>query len=192
MSEWPATRVTLLQRLRDPDDQDAWREFVELYGPLVFNFARRRLGQEEDSADVMQEVLGAVLRGRYQRPRGRFQKWLITVVLNKVRDFHAAQARRCEISGGTQVAQRLQEEPCPGDEQEWDRERQRHLFRAAAACVRARTSPAHWEVFVRTALDGQSGQEVAGALGLSVTNVYAIKSRLMKEIRSEVQRLEDD
>src|SRR5262245_17217447 len=85
MPDWPTTRVTLLDRLRDPRDQDAWTEFVALYGPLVFHFARRRLPQDDDAADVMQEVLSAVMGGRYQQPRGRFQKWLVTVLLNKIR-----------------------------------------------------------------------------------------------------------
>jgi RNA polymerase sigma-70 factor (ECF subfamily) len=184
--------VTLLDRLRDPRDQEAWAEFVELYGPLVFNFARRRLPQDDDAADVTQEVLSAVLRGTYHRPRGRFQKWLVTILLNRIRDFHAARARRCEVSGGTAVAERLQEEPSRGEEEEWDRDRERHLFRAAADRVQARTSPVHWDVFVRTALQNQSGQEVAVALGLSLTNVYAIKSRIMKEIRDEVRRFGED
>ena len=46
MSAWPATRMTLLDRLHDPQDQQAWAEFVGLYGPLVFHFARRRLPQD--------------------------------------------------------------------------------------------------------------------------------------------------
>ena len=67
MQQWPKTRVTLLGRLADPQDKDAWNEFIALYGPSIFNFARRRLPQEEDAADVMQEVLSAVLRGTYQQ-----------------------------------------------------------------------------------------------------------------------------
>src|SRR5262245_14060633 len=131
MSAWPATRVTLLDRLGDPRDDLAWSEFVGLYGPPLFEFARRRLPQDEDAADVTQEVLRTVLGGRYQRPRGRFQKWLVTVLLNRIRDFHGARVRRREISGGTAVAERLAEEPSREDEQEWEQDRQRHLFRAA-------------------------------------------------------------
>jgi RNA polymerase sigma factor (sigma-70 family) len=192
MPQWPATRVTLLDRLRDPQDQEAWTEFVGLYGPLVFQFARRRLSQDEDAADVLQEVLGAVMRGTYQRPNGRFQKWLVTILLNKIRDFHTARSRRCEVCGGEAVSERLQEEPSRGEEEEWDQERKRHLFRAAAERVRARTNPTHWDAFVRTALQNQSGQEVARALNMSLTNVYAIKSRLMKDIKDEIQRFGED
>jgi RNA polymerase sigma-70 factor (ECF subfamily) len=192
MPQWPATRVTLLDRLHDPQDQDAWREFVELYGPLLFHFARRRLPQDEDAADVMQEVLRAVMRGGYQRERGRFQKWLVTILLNKIRNFHAARGRRLEIYGSAEVAERLQEEPSRADEEEWEREWQRHLFRAAAERVRVRTSAVHWDAFARTAIEDQPGAEVAAALGLSLTNVYAIKSRLVKEIRDEIRRLGED
>jgi RNA polymerase sigma-70 factor (ECF subfamily) len=192
MSHWPATRVTLLDRLLDRRDQQAWSEFVGLYGPVVFRFARRRLPQDEDAADVMQEVLGAVLRGTYQQQQGCFQKWLVTVLLNKIRDFHAARSRCCELSGSESVGERLREEPSRVEEEEWDRERKLHLFHAAADRVRERTNPTHWDAFVRTALNNQSAQEAALALGLSTTNVYAIKSRLIKEIKDEIHRFGED
>lgn len=190
MQEWPKTRVTLLARLGNPQDKEAWDEFVALYGPCIFNFARRRLPQDEDAADVMQEVLSAVLRGNYQRPKGRFQKWLLTILLNEIRDFHTARARRSAVDAGG-AALRLEEEPARAEE-EWEKDRRQHLFHAAANRVRARTSEAHWQVFVRSALESQTGQEVAAALKVSVTNVYAIKSRILKEIKEEIDQLELD
>jgi RNA polymerase sigma-70 factor (ECF subfamily) len=191
MSQWPKTRVTLLARLENPQDKDAWDEFVALYGPSIFNFARRRLPQEEDAADVMQEVLSAVLLGHYERPKGRFQKWLLTILLNKIRNFHAARARRAEIVGDAGMASQV-EDASADVEEEWETERRRHLFHAAAHRVRQRANPTHWTVFVRTALDSQAGQQVARALNVSVTNVYAIKSRILKEIKEEIDRLEED
>jgi RNA polymerase sigma factor (sigma-70 family) len=191
MSQWPKTRVTLLARLENPQDKDAWDEFVALYGPSIFNFARRRLPQEEDAADVMQEVLSAVLLGHYERPKGRFQKWLLTILLNKIRNFHAARARRPEIVGDAGMALHVEDAPDEVEE-EWETERRRHLFHAAASRVRQRANPTHWNVFVRTALDNQTGQQVTRALNVSVTNVYAIKSRLLKEIKEEIDRLEED
>jgi RNA polymerase sigma-70 factor (ECF subfamily) len=184
--------MTLLERLRDGGDQHAWTEFVALYGHLVFQFARRRLPQDDDAADVMQEVMRAVMHGSYQRPQGRFQKWLVTVLLNEIRDFHSARARRGTLSGGTALAERLLEEPTPGDEDEWERDWQRHLFRVAADRVQARTNPLHWDAFTGVALQDRPGQEIAAALNLSLTNIYAIKSRIIKEIKDEIQRLAED
>src|SRR5262249_10464298 len=164
-------------RLRDPRDHEAWTEFVGLYGPLMFQFARRRLPQDDDAADVVQEVLAVIMRGRYQRARGRFQKWLITVLLNKIRDFHAAHTRRFELHGDLDVLEAMQDASGDTDEEEWNRERSRHLFQVASERVQARTNPLHWDVFVRTAVQNQAGEEVASAVQRSVTNVYAIKSR---------------
>ena len=191
MPQWPKTRVTLLGRIANPKDKEAWDEFVALYGPFIFNFARRRLPQDEDAADVMQEVLSAVSRGSYQRPKGRFQKWLLTVLLNEIRDFYAARGGGPENIGNTELAQRLQQEPTRTEE-EWEDERRQHLFHAAANHVKARTNQAHWQVFARTALDNQKGQAVARALNLTVTNVYAVKSRILKEIKEEIARLEEE
>ena len=191
MPEWPKTRVTLLGRLSDTQDNAAWEEFVALYGPSIFSFARRRLPQEEDAADVMQEVLSAVLRGTYQRPKGRFQKWLLTILLNKIRDFHSAQARRGQVLAESRIALRLEDETAAAEE-EWEKERRQHLFHAAADRVRERCNPAHWEIFVSTALANQSGQHVAQAFNLTVSNVYAIKSRVLKEIKEEIEQLEEE
>lgn len=191
MQPWPTTRLTLLGRLADPADKEAWNEFVALYGPFIYSFARRRLPQDEDAADIMQEVLSAVLKGSYQRPKGRFQKWLLTILLNEIRDFHTARARRAEVLGAADAALRVEDEADSAAE-EWEKERRLHLFHAAAERVRAQVSPTHWDVFVQTALEDKTGRNVARALDLSVTNVYAIKSRILKEIKEEIDRLEED
>ena len=77
MAEPPLTRVTLLNRLKDGADVDAWREFVHLYGPVVYGFARKRGLQDADAADLMQEVLRSVARNaermEYDPKRGTFR-----------------------------------------------------------------------------------------------------------------------
>ena len=57
MADPPVTRITLLNRIKDGADAVAWREFMALYGPVVYGFARRRGLQDADAADLMQEVL---------------------------------------------------------------------------------------------------------------------------------------
>jgi RNA polymerase sigma-70 factor (ECF subfamily) len=36
MTLTPTTRASLLLRLRDPRDHDAWVEFVSLYEPVIY------------------------------------------------------------------------------------------------------------------------------------------------------------
>lgn len=52
-----ATRATLLVRVRDARDCDAWAEFVDLYMPLIYSYALKNGLQEADAADVAQETL---------------------------------------------------------------------------------------------------------------------------------------
>jgi DNA-directed RNA polymerase specialized sigma24 family protein len=58
----PTTRQTLLLRIREPDDAPAWREFVELYTPLLQKFVLIRGVISQDVDDVVQEVLKAVVQ----------------------------------------------------------------------------------------------------------------------------------
>ena len=79
MSDWPATRLTLLGRLRNPADRDAWAEFVALYGRCILLWGRRDFGlQESDAENLRQEVLIRVWKGvaGYDPARGRFRDWL--------------------------------------------------------------------------------------------------------------------
>ena len=68
------TPVSLLERLRQPGDQEAWQRFVELYGPLIYAWSRRAGLQDQDAADLVQDVLsgGAAFydRGRVGKQSG--------------------------------------------------------------------------------------------------------------------------
>jgi RNA polymerase sigma factor (sigma-70 family) len=96
MTDSPATRASLLVRIRDGQDREAWRQFVQVYAPVVYGFARKRGLQDADAADLMQEVLRsvAVAAGRldYDAGRGSFRGWLYTVTRNKI--FNVLDSRR--------------------------------------------------------------------------------------------------
>src|SRR5262249_40152904 len=88
MADALRTRASLLARLGDPEDRAAWQQFVELYGGLVYGFARQRGLQDADAADLTQEVFLAVARsaGRWQYDprRGSFRGWLYRVSQNQI------------------------------------------------------------------------------------------------------------
>ena len=193
MGDEPATSASLLIRIRDRGDHAAWSRFVEVYQPLVHGFARKHGLQEADAADLAQEVLRAVARsvGRldYDPRRGSFRGWLFTVVRNQLRDFRDRQRRQVAGSGNSGVQQLLNEQPTP-PEDEWDREYERRLFTWAAEQVRPAVQAATWQAFWRTAVEGQGGQEVARALGMTVAAVYLAKSRVMARLKEEIRQLQ--
>jgi RNA polymerase sigma factor (sigma-70 family) len=193
MNDALATRLSLLVRLRDARDDGAWSQFVELYAPLVFGFARKHGLQDADSADLTQDVLQAVSRGirtfEYDPRRGSFRAWLFTVVRNKLRNFLAAQRRPGRGTGDSDTQHRLLEVPARVEEQTdwWDQEYERRVFAWAAEKVRSAFRKSTWQAFWQTAVEGKTGPEVARALGMSVAAVYLAKGRVMTRLKELIQ-----
>src|SRR5262249_41506287 len=158
---------------------DAWRQFVRLYSPVVYGFARKRGLQDADAADLMQEVLrslaGAVGRLEYDPKRGSFRAWLFTVTRNKLYNFLNARKHQIHGTGDSSAQQRLLEEPDRDHTTLWDQEYDRGLFDWAAQRVRAEFQDRTWQAFWRTAVDGEEPSAVARQLAMSPGAVYVAK-----------------
>jgi RNA polymerase sigma-70 factor (ECF subfamily) len=198
MQESPATRASLLVRLRDGKDGDAWQQFVRLYAPVIYGFARKRGLQDADAADLMQEVLrsisSAVGRMEYDPIRGTFRGWLFTVTRNKVFNFLESRARRVQATGDSRVQQRLEHHAdadgnLSGD---WEADYQRALAARAMERVKAEFQAATWEAFLQTAVQGRTPAQAAKAVGMSVGAVYVAKSRVIARLRQEIEELKGD
>lgn len=194
MTPAPQTRPSLLVRLKDAADHEAWRQLVELYAPLVYRFVRRRGLQDADAADLTQEVLRSIARAagafEYNPERGTFRGWLFTVARNKL---HTFLKRRHREKQHTEDAgeERLLQEPAPGDEAAvWEQEYQQRLFDWAAELVRGGFTDSTWQAFWQTAVEGRAAKDVAERLGLSVGAVYIARSRVLARLREQVQRLQ--
>src|SRR5438105_1682513 len=130
------TPVSLLTRLQQPADTEAWQRFARLYTPLLRHWARRGGLSDADVDDLVQEVF-LILLDKLPlftfRPGQRFRGWLWTIVANKCRDFHRRQAARPD--GVVAVAlDGLAADPGPPPDEE---EYRRHLIAAALHLVQA-------------------------------------------------------
>jgi RNA polymerase sigma-70 factor (ECF subfamily) len=198
MVESPATRASLLVRLRDGGDAGAWQEFVHLYAPVIYGFARKRGLQDADAADLMQEVLRSVSsaahRLEYDPARGTFRGWLFTVTRNKIFNFLESRSRRVQGSGDSRVQERLEEHAAPDGKlsAEWDADYQRALAARAMELVKDEFLASTWEAFRLTAVEGRPPAQVASRVGLSVGAIYVAKSRVIARLRQEIERLQGD
>jgi RNA polymerase sigma-70 factor (ECF subfamily) len=193
------TSGTLLLRLRDLNDREAWTEFVNRYTPRLFGWCRKHGLQESDAADVSQEVLrklvGAIRSFEYDPRRGSFRGWLKTVTNNAIRDFVASISRTGRGSGDSHAGSALAAIVDPSAISELsatlDAAAELELLREAESRVQLRVQSHTWEAYRRTVLISEPASDVARQLNLDVMEVYVAKSRVLKYLREEVARLSE-
>ena len=194
----PATRHTLIVKLRDPADAGAWREFVAIYEPLVYRLARRKGLQDADARDLCQEVFRtvsqAIDRWDIDPARGSFRGWLSRIARNLLVNFLTRRPYRLRGSGSTSVQELLEAQPAndPSATALFEVEYRRRLFRWAAGEVKNEFTATTWNAFWQTAVEGRTPADVAAELGLSVGAVYIARSRVLARLRKRIGELGEE
>jgi RNA polymerase sigma factor (sigma-70 family) len=196
MDQTPATRASLIVKLRDPSNENAWSEFVGLYEPLVYRLARQKGLQDADARDVCQEVFRAVAQAvdRWEPGRGSFRGWLSRIARNLLINFLTRGHPHIRGSGGTSVMRMLNAQPAPDPSASalFETEYRRRVFQWAADDVRSDFTPATWQAFWQTAVEDRAASEVALELGLSVGAVYIARSRVLARLKRRIEKLGDE
>src|SRR5207247_3034849 len=136
------TPRSLLQRVRAGEGA-AWERLVSLYAPLVLQWCRRWDLQDQDAADVLQEVFQAVATHiasfRKSRDSDTFRGWLRTITRNKIHDHFRRLGREPGGAGGTDAQRRMALVPAPSlpeDDSVNEQKAERALFRRALEFIR--------------------------------------------------------
>lgn len=194
-----STRESLLLKLKQTGghngcDQDAWFQFVEIYGPIVYSRCLRAGLQSVDAQGVTQEVFvrvyHAIQRFEYDRGRGRFRSWLYQITQNEIRRF-VRRGQKTDNAVGGGLADHLLDQSTEHAGSEWDDEINKRIYELASERVQE-DHPDEWEVFELLWNEAKSPAEVAKKYGKKTAWVYQVKYRIMKQLEAEVQRLSED
>jgi RNA polymerase sigma-70 factor (ECF subfamily) len=202
------TRWTLIERLKNWDDQESWREFFETYWKLIYGVAVRSGLDPTEAQEVVQETVISVAKGmpkfRAGPAFGSFKSWLLNLtrwrIVDQVRKrpadyFQRQQPRRSPSGGGTSETSTAAE-VCVADpsgnalENIWNQEWDRHLLDEALKCVQQESSPAHYQIFYLQVIKQLPAKKVAETLGVEIGQVYLVKHRLSKIFKETLKRLE--
>jgi|SRR5262245_17138217 len=185
------TSLTLLERLRTPGDHEAWARFARLYTPLLYYWCRRAGLQEQDAADLVQDVFVTLVQKlpefHYDRQRS-FRNWLRVVTLNKWRERGRRPAMQT-VGSAPHV-----EDPA-GQADDWSLEEieyRQQLVHCALPIIEPEFSPLAWQAFRQHVIEGGEATEVAARLGIRVGTVYAAKCRVLNRLRQELQGFLDE
>lgn len=163
---------------------------AELYTPLIFRWCLRAGLQANAAEDIVQEVFRVVAARidgfTRQRPDGTFRGWLWQITRNKLGDYFRHLRNHPSGLGGSDALERWHqlatpEEPSSAADAD---DGLSDLCRRGLELVRAEFRPSTWDAFWRVLVDGQSPEDVAESLGLSVNAVYLAKSRVLRRLRA--------
>lgn len=189
------TRPSLLIRLRNQRDSDAWSNFAEVYGPMVYAFARRQGHQDADAADLVQDVLREVSRSipkfDYDPALGKFRSWLYTIARRAMG--RNVQRARTRGTGDSATIELLENVANSNDDSEavWQRLYHQQLLHWAADQIRDDFKESTWEAFWQTAVEERSPSDVAAGLQISVGNVYVARNRVMKKLSQKIREIDE-
>jgi RNA polymerase sigma factor (sigma-70 family) len=195
-----ATRASLLERLKDLEDQDGWREFYQTYRKLIFSFALQHGLTGTEAEEVVQETVITVARNlpefRYDPQRCAFKTWLLNLTLWRIQDQLRKRRPGVQfIERGPGESDGPAADSLAGPElgpfaELWQEEWKKHLFERALEHVKTQVEERQFQIFDLYALQDWPAREVARSLGVSLSRVYVVKHRISALLRKAIQRLE--
>ena len=182
--------LSLAERLRT-GSSTAWRDFVELYGPLLDRWCRAANVPRDAAPDIAQEVFMTAFRGLDQfngRQTGAtFRGWLWTIARSRIIEFHRRHKGKQPASGGSTAQANLQfiVDPLPIDDPTEPNHASALLHRALDQ-IRAEFAANTWELFWRATVLDHPTDLIAEEAGVSSGAVRQAKSRVLRRLRKQL------
>lgn len=183
------TRASLLIRIKDPRNTQAWAEFHDLYAPLLYRYARARGLCHQDAEDVRSKCYEAIVRQiphfDYDKQKGGFKAWLRTLVNRRVIDFLR---KRREVLADTDELASLASDEAAVDqlwEEHWKQQHLRYCVQQAGLHVSAQS----FEAFRLLVEEHRSVPEVCQHLNINANQVYKARARVLAAVRELMQAM---
>lgn len=196
-NESNSTRLSLLFRIRDLTDADAWGSFVDQYAPYVARCCQAMGLQDADIADATQLVLVKLMTVMQTWTRddskGSFRGWLRRVVQNVAVDLHRSWKEKA-TGDSRQAVSFAQLADNSFEESLWrsvETAYQQELLLIASENVQLRVLPKTWKAYAMSCVENLQAAEVANRLQIAIGDVYVSRSRVLKMLREEIKRLEE-
>jgi RNA polymerase sigma factor (sigma-70 family) len=191
------TSDSLLGRLRGDNAHDAWQEFFDAYWGAIMRYGCK-VGLTKDQAEeVLQDTMVALIRVlpefAYDRRKGRFRNFLLTIVHRRAMYVLERGARNRSL-----VWNEALEETLSGRGREDEGPDHEALLRwrdslLEEALRRMRDDPRLGEstfgVFEAYVIERHPAEEVALKFGVTVNAVYQVRNRLLRRLKMEVGML---
>lgn len=184
-----ATRITLLDRVRQSQAGDSWDEFTAVYDALILAWLRQQAIPDADADDIRQEVMQTVVQeiahfDHNGRP-GAFRNWLRRITANRMRRLWQKRGRRSGDDAGADIgamADQL-EDDASRLTHVWDADHDRFVLNRLLALLNGRFSAKSLAAFRRLAIDQEDVDEVSKDLGMTIGAARVAQHRVLQALK---------
>jgi RNA polymerase sigma factor (sigma-70 family) len=198
-----ATRTTLIDRLKNWQDQRSWQDFFNTYWKLIYGVARKSGLTDTEGQEVVQETMISVAKHmpnfQYNRATGSFRAWLLKMTRWRITDQFRKRARSAALASasgettlGTSTIDKIVDPAGLGLKGIWDAEWESNLMTAAITKVKRQIDPQKYQIFDFYVNKAWTSEKVAATFGVSTGQVYLAKHRITELIKKEIKRLETE
>ena len=202
LENWNATRRSLLDRLKNWEDQESWRVFFDTYSRLVYSFALKAGLTPAEAEEVVQETFIAVAKKmpefNYDPAKGSFKSWLLHTSQWRIADQFRKRPKTIHVRIAPHTTDRTptsEQIPDPASlnlNQLYEEEWQKNLFDFAVEKVKRQVNAKHFQMFDLYVVKKWPARRVAKTLGVSSSRVYLAKHRVSQLVKKELRALDPD
>lgn len=190
MSENWNTQQTLIQRAQNPDDNQAWDDFVSYYQSFIRMVLYKSNISLNDTDDLIQAILVRIWKGlpnyEYKKEQARFRTWLSTIIRNCIiTHINKSKNKGEKVQLFEEQIEKISEselEQIIGDE--W----LDYVASIALEKVKEVFSGNAIEVF-RLSLEEKNAKQISAQLGITEESVFVLRSRVKSRLKKEISKL---
>jgi RNA polymerase sigma factor (sigma-70 family) len=161
------------------------------------NFIRRRVADEAEAEDILQDVFYELVEAyRLMKPIEQVGAWLFRVARNRIIDVFRKkkpEAMSVQLSPGQEDAEPLTwEELLPSPEAGPEAEYARSILLDELDAALEELPDDQREVFVAHEIEGRSFKEISAATGVSVNTLLSRKHHAVLHLRRRLQSIYDE
>lgn len=191
------TRITLIQRLQDDNDEVSWQEFEELYKSYIYRVTRRMSMSQADSDDVYQEVFVKIWKNisgfDHRGKTGQLRGWISNITRNTVLNIikkRKRESHKLENANHAKVEAVRTTIDVPEVDEMMEREWEDYISTLAWEKIEPDLTDQLKTIFLMS-LEGVSRQEIADKLDLPPNTVSVYKKRVIARLQKKCQQLDE-
>lgn len=181
------TRQTLISKVMDQHDEEAWSEFVSYYKDYLLRVLMKYNLSSEEVHDAVQEALVKIWKNlpnfNYDPKKGRFRSWIAQFAINEMRLVIRKNSRQDKVKD-LEINEDIEQDKL---EEEW------MAFVAQKAWENV--SPSLNEAMRQTFdlhLKGLNSSQIAEQLNIPASTARVYKKRVTYKLKYEIARLENE